>query len=70
MRKILAEYEAEYGAISTDDLERMVDFVEKHPLNRGKKTLDDEVSRIRRIPWKRVDFTLFMVPKAYFLCIW
>lgn len=64
MRKILAEYEAEYGAISTDDLERMVDFVEKHPLNRGKKTLDDEVARIRRIPWKRVDFTLFMVPKA------
>lgn len=64
MRKILAEYEAEYGAIPKDDLERMVDFVEKNPLNRGKKTLDAEIKRIRGIPWKKIDFTIYLVPKA------
>ena len=64
MRKILAEYEAEYGAIPINDLERMVDFVEKNPLNRGKKTIDDEIKRIHDIHWKKIDFVLYMVPKA------
>ena len=64
VRKILAKYEEEYGAIPTDDLERMINFIETHPLNRGKKKIDDEINRIHKIPWKHVDFTLFMVPKA------
>lgn len=64
MRKILAEYEAEYGAIPTNELTRIIDFLENHPLNRTKRTIDDEINRIHSIPWKRVDFTLYMVPKA------
>lgn len=64
MRKVLAEYEAEYGAIPVDELSRMIDFLEKNPLNRAKRTIDDEIKRIMSIPWKHIDFTLYLVPKA------
>lgn len=64
IRKLLAEYEAEYGAIPTDELSRIIDFLENHPLNRMKRTISDEINRIHNIKWNHVDFTLYMVPKA------
>lgn len=57
-------YNDKYGDIYIDDTARLLQYLNENPLNRVKKKISDEISRISGIKWKTLSFTLYLVPKA------
>lgn len=64
MLKIEKEYKKEYGEISKDYLTRFNQLLNTMDLSKSKKKLSDEVLRIVNIKWKKISYTIYLVPKA------
>lgn len=57
-------YNDDYGDIRIDDTDRLLQYLNENPLSRTKKKISEEISRISRIEWETISFTLYLVPKA------
>lgn len=62
--KLENEYQELYGNIPRGNTERLFQFLEHHNLSRQKKSFFDEVKRITNIQWKKIQFTIYLLPKA------
>lgn len=63
MNKLEKEYSKLYGDISYDYMER-IDSIIPHITKRNKLKVFDEIKRILNIKWKKLDFTIFILPKG------
>lgn len=64
MKKIEREYLNEYGDIPRDQLDRLNHLLNDVNLKRSKNTVYDLVLRNIHIPWKKISYTIYLVPKA------
>lgn len=65
MSKLSKEYYLLYGDIPEDHLERMEYLIRNVKPKRGfRVNFVDETNRIRSIPWKKLRFILYIVPKG------
>lgn len=64
MKKMEKEYNIEYGSIPRDKLERLNYLLKDLKLSKCKINVYDEIKRIIRIPWKKISYTLYLLPKA------
>ena len=64
MLKIEKEYLNEYGDIPKDELERFDYLLKDLKLSKSKVSLYDEIKRITNIPWKKLSYTIYLLPKA------
>ena len=65
MKKIEMDYKKKYGNISKNEVKRMDDLLSSMKMT--KKSRDELFPHIKRnlnIEWKRIDFTVYLVPKA------
>lgn len=62
--KMEKEYTKEYGDIPKDSIERMDYLLSKINLSRSRTKVFDEVKRINAIKWKKLSYTIYLVPKA------
>ena len=63
MLKIEKEYKEKYGNVPIDDRERISYLLKGRHLNRCNRFVDDEIRRISKIKWKRISFTIYLIPK-------
>lgn len=63
MNKLEKEYSKLYGDVSYDYMER-IDSIIPHITKRNKLKVFDEIKRILNIKWKKLDFTIFILPKG------
>lgn len=64
MLKMEKEYITQYGDIPTDYYERL-DYLIRHThITKTKPNLIDEINRIHSIGWKKISYTIYLVPKA------
>ena len=65
MKKIERDYQAKYGDISNDPVERVLDFLcQKRLTKKTREYIMSEMDRIRKIKWKTIKFTIYLVPKG------
>lgn len=64
MLKMEKEYNERYGDIPKDNLSRFDYLLSTVNLGRTKNKFSDEVSRILNIEWKKINFTIYLLPKA------
>lgn len=64
MLKIEKEYNDLYGQIPRDYLDRIDYLLEGVNLKRSKFKVYDEIKRIINIKWKKISYTIFLLPKA------
>lgn len=65
MKKIENEYNELYGKISKDNLTRVQNFLSETKFNNKNRSLIfTMINKILNIKFKRVDFTIYLVPKA------
>lgn len=65
MKKIESEYKKEYGNIPRDDFNRYLYLL--NSLNLSRKSYREilpELKRIQNISWKKLEFTIYLLPKA------
>lgn len=64
MTKIEKEYNELYGDIPKDSLERMDYLLNTVNLKHKKSDVYSEIHRINNIKWKKIPYTIYLVPKA------
>lgn len=64
MKKMEKEYQKEFGDIPRDNLDRIDFLLAKSNLSRSKMKVYEEIKRIVNIPWKKLSFTIYILPKA------
>ena len=64
MQKMEKEYLKEYGDIPKDKIERMGYLMKDMNLSRCKGNVYDLVLRNIHIPWKKISYTIYLLPKA------
>lgn len=64
MLKIEKEYNEKYGDIPSDNIERFNYLLNTINLKRCKKNVTDEISRIMNVKWKKISYTIYLLPKA------
>lgn len=64
MLKIEKEYLNEYGNIPKDEIDRFDYLLKDINLSRCKTTLYNEISRISKISWKKISYTIYLLPKG------
>ena len=53
-----------YGDIPKDEIERVDYILSQGNLHRCKIDVLEEIKRVHRIKWKKMSFTIFLLPKA------
>ena len=64
MMKMEREYEDLYGDIPFDSLDRIDELLSGCKLSKSKTTVYDTIKRINNIKWKKLSFTIYLLPKA------
>ena len=65
MKKIESDYKKDYGNISRNDTERLKELLNSINLNKKYRTqIFDRINHALNIKWNRVDYTIYLVPKA------
>lgn len=65
MSKIKELYDSAYGDVPSDEIGRLEYLLKAIYTKRGlRSNISQEITRILNIPWKRLSFTLFIVPKG------
>lgn len=65
MKKLEQDYRSKYGGISTDYLQRILDYMGNIKLTKKLQNfVVEEMTRIQSIQWKTVRFVIYLVPKA------
>jgi len=64
MLKMEKEYDELYGDIPSDSLARIDYLLANKNLKRSKIHVYDEIKRILNIKWKKISYTIYLLPKA------
>ena len=64
MLKMEKEYLKEYGNVPRDSLERIDYLLKGSNLSKCKLHVYDEINRINSIKWKKISYTIYLLPKA------
>ena len=64
MLKMEKEYNELYSDIPNDSLARIDNLLKDLNLSRCKYTVYEEVNRIFKIKWKKISYTIYLLPKA------
>lgn len=64
MLKMEKEYNELYGDVPIDSLERIDYLLENKNLKKSKLRVYDEIKRILNIKWKKISYTIYLLPKA------
>lgn len=64
MTKIEKEYIEKYGDIPISETERVGYLLSTLSLSHKKTSVMEEIKRIHNIEWKKLDFTIYMIPKG------
>ncbi len=64
MLKMEKEYNELYGNIPGDSLARIDYLLERSNLKRAKLNVYTEIKRILNINWKKISYTIYLLPKA------
>ncbi len=64
MLKMEKEYNEKYGDIPITHTERIAYILQNSNLRRYKREVYDEIDRIGKIKWKKLEFTIYLIPKG------
>lgn len=64
MLKMEKEYIEKYGDIPDNEFDRINYILKGKKLSRYKKSVTEEIKRISKMKWKKISFTIFLLPKA------